>query len=218
MEIKVIRNILEANDLVAAGIRERIGEAGAVMVNIMGSPGSGKTLLLERTLEEFQGRSRIGVIEGDIRTSIDAERLKRFDCPIVQINTEPFGGDCHLPANAVGKALEGLDLGGLDLVLVENVGNLVCPAEFDIGENRKVVVLSLTEGEDKPLKYPLMFRESHAMVLSKLDLLPHLDIDIDQVRKNARSVNPNLKIFPLSAKTGEGIKAWIGWLNGELKK
>jgi hydrogenase nickel incorporation protein HypB len=218
MEIKVVRDILAANDRVADGIRRRLGEAGVFMVNVMGSPGSGKTLLLERTIERVGGRVRVGVIEGDIRTSMDAERLSRFDVPVVQINTEPFGGDCHLPATAIERAIEGIDLDAIDLLVIENVGNLVCPAEFDVGEARKIVVLSLTEGEDKPLKYPLMFRESHAMVISKLDLLPHLDIAVEAIEKNARSVHPEIEIFPLSARTEEGVKAWIDWLAAEMAR
>ncbi len=216
MEIKVVKDILEANDLVANGIKEKLGKANTFMINIMGSPGSGKTCLLERTIEGFGDKFDVGVIEGDIRTSMDSERLTAYGVPVVQINTEPFGGDCHLPATAVGRAMEGLDLVSLDLVIVENVGNLVCPAEFYIGEDRKVVVLSLTEGEDKPLKYPLMFRESYALVISKLDLLPHLDIDMELVRSNALSVNPSLKVFPLSAKTGEGVDEWLRWLGREI--
>jgi hydrogenase nickel incorporation protein HypB len=217
MKIKVIKDILEANDMVASGIRGRLEAAGARMVNVMGSPGSGKTCLLEKSISALRDRYRIGVIEGDIRTTIDSERLAPLDVPVVQVNTEPFGGDCHLPATAVERAIGGLDLDALDLVIVENVGNLVCPAEFDIGEHRKVVVLSVTEGEDKPLKYPLMFRESHAMVLSKLDLLPHLDLDLERVKTNALSVNPDLKLFPLSAKTGEGVEGWIDWLRAEIE-
>jgi hydrogenase nickel incorporation protein HypB len=212
----VVKEILEANDLVAAAIREKLKKAGTFMINIMGSPGSGKTLLLERTMEGLGGQYSIGVIEGDIRTSMDAERLARFDIPVVQINTEPFGGDCHLPAPAVKNALEGLDLEKLDLVIVENVGNLVCPAEFEMGENKKVVVLSVTEGEDKPLKYPLMFRVSDALVISKTDLLPHLDVSIEDITSNALSVNPSLISFPLSAKTGDGVDAWLAWLAGCL--
>jgi len=217
MEIKVVKDILEANDLVAAGIKEKLSGSGTFMINVMGSPGSGKTYLIEKTIEGLGERCRIGVIEGDIRTSMDAERLAPYDIPVVQINTEPFGGDCHLPATAVGKAMEKLDLSTLDLVVVENVGNLVCPAEFYIGEDRKIVVLSLTEGEDKPLKYPLMFRESFAAVISKLDLLPHLDIEMERVKSNALAVNPSLKVFPLSAKSGEGVESWIEWLNGEIR-
>lgn len=217
MKIKVVREILEANDLVARDIKEKLAGSNTWMINVMGSPGSGKTCLIERTIEELGGSCRIGVIEGDIRTSLDAERLSRFDIPVVQINTEPFGGDCHLPATAVGKALENLDLGTLDLVIVENVGNLVCPAEFYIGEHRKVVVLSLTEGADKPLKYPLMFKESNTVIISKLDLLPYLDIDLDEIRVNALSVNPSLEAFVLSARTGEGMEGWLDWIKRECE-
>jgi hydrogenase nickel incorporation protein HypB len=217
MKIKVVREILEANDQVANGIKETLAASNTWMINVMGSPGSGKTCLIERTIEEIGGSCRIGVIEGDIRTSLDSQRLSRFDIPVVQINTEPFGGDCHLPATAVGSALEDLDLGSLDLVIVENVGNLVCPAEFYIGEHRKVVVLSLTEGADKPLKYPLMFKESNTVVISKLDLLPHLDINLAEVRGNALSVNPSLEVFELSARTGEGLDGWLAWIRGECE-
>jgi len=217
MKIKVVRDIMEANDLIANAIKEKLADSNTWMINVMGSPGSGKTCLIERTIEELGDSCRIGVIEGDIRTSLDSERLSRFDIPVVQINTEPFGGACHLPATAVGKALENLDLGSLDLVIVENVGNLVCPAEFYIGEHRKVVVLSLTEGADKPLKYPLMFKESNVVVLSKLDLLPYLDVDTDEVRSNALSVNPSLEAFVLSARTGEGTDGWLAWIRREIE-
>ena len=217
MKIKVVRDILEANDLVANSIKEDLENSNTRMINMMGSPGSGKTFLIERTIEELGRSCRIGVIEGDIRTAIDSERLSRFDIPVVQINTEPFGGDCHLSASAVGKALESLDLSSLGLIIVENVGNLVCPAEFSIGEHRKVVVLSLTEGADKPLKYPLMFKESNAIVISKLDLLPHLDIELDEVRSNALSVNPALETFELSARTGKGLEEWFAWVKKETK-
>jgi hydrogenase nickel incorporation protein HypB len=203
---------------VAEGIRERLRKHGTRMVNVMGSPGSGKTCLIERTIERLRDGLRIGVIEGDIRTSMDSERLSALDIPIVQINTEPFGGDCHLSAPAVGKALENLDIASLDLVVVENVGNLVCPAEFSIGEDLKIVVLSLAEGEDKPLKYPLMFRESHACVISKMDLLEHLDVEIGRVEENALSVNGSLKIFRLSSRTGDGLDEWVEWLSGEVGK
>lgn len=217
MDIKLVKDILEANDVVARGIREKLEQSGTVMINVMGSPGSGKTSLIAKTIEGMGETHRIGVIEGDICTSIDAERLARYHIPVVQINTEPFGGECHLPAPAVGKALESFDLSSCDLLFVENVGNLVCPAEFEIGEAAKVVVLSLPEGDDKPLKYPLMFRESRAMVISKIDLGPHIDTNIGKLTGNAHLVNPGLDIFLLSAREGTGLEAWFAWLEGVLR-
>jgi hydrogenase nickel incorporation protein HypB len=217
MDVKLVRDILEANDFVARGIRDKLRKARVVMINIMGSPGSGKTSLIEKTIEGLGETCRSGVIEGDICTSIDADRLARYHIPVVQINTEAFGGECHLSAPAVGKALENFDLPALDLLFVENVGNLVCPAEFDIGEHAKVVVLSLPEGDDKPLKYPLMFRESRVMVVNKLDLLPHLETDMERLKANALLVNPSLEIFPLSARNGMGLEKWIAWVAGELE-
>jgi hydrogenase nickel incorporation protein HypB len=215
MEVKLVREILEANDLVARSIRQKLESNRVLMINIMGSPGSGKTTLLESTIERLGGTCRIGVIEGDICTSIDAEKLAKHRIPVVQINTEPFGGECHLSAPAVGRAIESIDLSSLDLLFIENVGNLVCPAEFAVGEHAKVVVLSLPEGDDKPLKYPLMFRESRVMVVSKLDLLPHIDADLEKLRANALLVNPSLEIFPLSAKNGVGLEDWIAWVTKE---
>jgi len=218
MKIKLVKNILEANDLVAEGIKKKLEKHGTTMVNIMGSPGSGKTLLIEKTVERLGKKFGIGVIEGDIRTSMDSERLSYLDIPVVQINTEPFGGDCHLSAPAVERALEALDTEALDLIIVENVGNLVCPAEFSIGEDLKVVVLSVTEGEDKPLKYPLVFRESRVCVISKIDLSDRLDVDLEKLERNALSVNGSLNLFRISAKTGEGLEAWIDWLDEAVTK
>lgn len=210
--LRIVEHVLKANDAIAAENRARLKQHGVVAVNMMSSPGSGKTLMLERTLEILGDRMQIGIIEGDIRTTRDADRLARFDVPIVQINTEPFGGDCHLGAHVISKALDEIELSALDMLLIENVGNLVCPAEFDIGENRKVVVLSTTEGEDKPLKYPLMFRVSHALLINKIDLLPYIDVDIEVLKEYVRKVNPHIEMFEVSAKCGEGIEAWTDWL------
>ncbi|HID10692.1 MAG TPA: hydrogenase nickel incorporation protein HypB [Candidatus Latescibacteria bacterium] len=215
-QIKVLKDVLEVSQAVADQTRSLLGEKKVFMINIMGSPGSGKTSLLERTLPFFSDL-RVGLIEGDIRTMRDAQKLSGFDLQIVQINTEPFGGDCHLPPNLIASALRKLDLDGLDLIFVENVGNLVCPAEFDIGEDLKVVVLSLPEGEDKPLKYPLMFRVSQACVVSKVDLQPYLWMDVETVRENILSVNPAIPVFPLSARTGEGVEAWCRWLRERMQ-
>ncbi|GAB4251665.1 MAG: hydrogenase nickel incorporation protein HypB [Thermoleophilia bacterium] len=208
-------NLLDENNRQAQTIRARLASANVFAVNLMSSPGAGKTALLEATLPRLTGL-RVGVIEGDIETSADADRLAGFGIDVVQINTGPFGGDCHLGAPLVDQALSKLPLADLDLVFVENVGNLVCPAEFDIGENKKVVLLSLTEGEDKPLKYPLMFRESDLALLTKTDLAPFLDADLELARANIRRVNPELDVLCISAKTGEGIDEWLGWLHSEM--
>ncbi|OGD78537.1 MAG: hydrogenase accessory protein HypB, partial [Candidatus Coatesbacteria bacterium RBG_13_66_14] len=212
MEIKLVRKVLEAHEALAGEIRADLARRRIYCINVMSSPGAGKTTLLERTLASLSGELRAGVIEGDITTTRDAERIARHGIPVVQVNTEPFGGDCHVGANFVKSALGELPLEELDLVIIENVGNLVCPAEFDLGEDDKVVVFSITEGEDKPLKYPLMFRESSACVVNKLDLAPHLDVDLAALRANVEQVNPKLAVFELSAKTGRGLSAWLDWL------
>ncbi|MFH1538122.1 MAG: hydrogenase nickel incorporation protein HypB [bacterium] len=208
MEIRVVKKILAANEGVADENREMFARAGVYVINLMSSPGSGKTTLLERTLERLSGEMGIAVIEGDIRTTLDAERLNRFGAPIVQINTEPFGGDCHLEAAAIKTAVMELDLGKIDLLVIENVGNLVCPAEFVVGEDRKMVVISVAEGEDKPLKYPLMFRECGTAVINKTDLVEVLEFPIDRLRKNILQIRPDMKIIETSARTGAGIDEW----------
>lgn len=204
MKIKVVKKALEASDAVAGDIRKSLAENGVYMVNFMGSPGSGKTAVVERLLEAGMGGLRTAVVEGDITTTADAERLARFDVPVVQVNTEPFGGDCHMPPNLLAGGIADMDLAALDLIVVENVGNLVCPAEFDIGENLKVVVLSVAEGEDKPLKYPLMFRESGLCVITKTDLVDALGFDIERLRENIYIVNGKIKIIETSARVGSG--------------
>lgn len=219
MEIKVVEKVLAVNEAMAAENRRRFAEQGIFVVNIMSSPGSGKTTLLEKTLAALRGKLRPGVVVGDICTTRDADRLSLGGAiPAVQICTEPFGGDCHLAAHVVREAAEKLPLSSLDLLIVENVGNLVCPAEFDVGEDKKVVVLSVTEGEDKPLKYPLMFRVCDVAVLNKIDLLPHLDYDKDLVRRNIQAIHAGMPILELSARTGEGLETWISWLETEKKK
>ena len=213
MEVSVLRNVLDANDLIAAENRKAFDAHGCFVVNLMSAPGSGKTTILERTLPALRGRMRVGVIEGDVRGTLDADRLAPLGVPVVQINTDPhFGGECHLDARMIRNALTALRLDGLDVVFIENVGNLVCPAEFRIGEDRKVMVLSVAEGDDKPLKYPLMFRVSHLLLLSKIDLLGHVDFDPTRFRANVERVNPGLPVIELSARTGQGLDAWIGWL------
>lgn len=211
-KVKLARDILKANDLLADGLRARLTERGVLAVNLIGSPGSGKTTLLERTLE-MAGDLRVSVIEGDIATALDAERIERKGAPAVQINTE---GACHLDANMVGDAATELDLDGLDLLFIENVGNLVCPAGWDLGEDLKVVVASVAEGEEKPRKYPRIFEKAAACVLNKTDLLPYVDFDVDRFRRDATLLNPEMVFLPLSAREGTGIAEWVGWLKAKL--
>jgi hydrogenase nickel incorporation protein HypB len=212
MKVKVVTRILEANDRIADENMKKFKEAGVFVVNLMGAPGAGKTTLLERTILGLKDSLRIGVIEGDIAGTDDAERISNTGVPVVQINT---GGACHLDANMISEVLPDVPLDDLDILVIENVGNLVCPAEFKVGEDVKVMLLSVTEGHDKPLKYPLMFRESSVMVLNKIDLLTHLDVDIKKIRNDALSLNPSMKIFEVSGKTGEGIGRWTEWLRGQ---
>jgi hydrogenase nickel incorporation protein HypB len=211
MKVKVVTRILEANDRIAEENRRRFQDAGVYVVNLMGAPGAGKTTLLERTIQALKPKLRIGVIEGDIVGSDDAERIGALNVPVVQINT---GGACHLDANMISEVLDELPLRDLDLVIIENVGNLVCPAEFKVGEDRKMMVLSVAEGHDKPLKYPLMFRESSALVLNKIDLLPFMNTNMEKVRTDSLALNPDLKIFEVSCTSGAGIDAWASWLSG----
>lgn len=209
MKVKVVTRILEANERIAAENRKLFDEAGAYVINLMSAPGAGKTSLLERTIKELNKKLKIAVIEGDIAGTQDAERIGSLGVPVIQINT---GGACHLDANMISEVLGEIPLKEIDLLFVENVGNLVCPAEFKIGEDIKVMLLSITEGDDKPLKYPLMFQESSALILNKIDLLPHTNASIDKIKKDATSLNPSLKIFEVSCKTGEGIAGWTDWL------
>jgi hydrogenase nickel incorporation protein HypB len=213
VRVNVVRDILDANDLLAAENRKEFDRYGCFVVNLMSAPGAGKTSILEQTLRRLPGRLKVGVIEGDVLGTLDADRLVPLGVPVVQIDTDPhFGGACHLDARMIRNALPGLALEGLDLVLIENVGNLVCPAEFKVGEDRKVMVLSVAEGDDKPLKYPLMFRVSQLLLLNKIDLLGHVDFDRGRFRANVASVNPGLPVIEVSAKTGHGIQAWVDWL------
>lgn len=218
MEISVLKKVLSANDAVAEAIRELFRKNKIFVINLMGSPGSGKTMIIERTIEIMKDKFNIGVIEGDIYSTMDADRISKLKVPIIQINTGPFGGDCHLEAGWVKEAAISLDLKKLDLLLIENVGNLVCPAEFDTGADKNVVVLSLPEGEDKPIKYPLMFRTSEAMLINKLDLFKVLKVDITHFLKNAEKINPSLSIFQISAATGDGFDLWTDWLIKEIEK
>ncbi len=217
MEVKVGRRVLDANDTVAATTRELFSQKGILVINFMSSPGSGKTTTLEKTLARIHGRISAAVIVGDICTTNDAVRLARSGVPVVQVNTDRFGGSCHLAAHMIRDAASGIDLDGIHLLIVENVGNLVCPAEFDIGEDLRGVVLSVTEGEDKPLKYPAMFRVSDFALLNKIDLLPHLDFDKDVAVANIRTVNPGIPIFEISARTEEGFGPWVEWIEGKVR-
>ena len=209
--VLILEDIFTENDVRAAENRALFDDHGVTAINVMSSPGSGKTALLRHALEDLRGKVRVGVIEGDIETPLDAERLEGFGAQISLLNTgNGFGGECHLDAPMISSALRGLDLAELDLVFIENVGNLVCPAEFEVGEHRKMMVYAVTEGEDKPLKYPVMFRSVEAVAVNKIDLLPYLDFDMDLFLANLRTVNPDAKVFEVSAKTGEGLDAWLG--------
>jgi len=215
MEIKVIKNILEANEVIASQSKTLFAEKGIYVLNLMGSPGAGKTTLLEKTVDYLKDKNHIAVIEGDIATSRDAERIAQHSIPAVQINT---GGACHLDGNMVRGALKEFNLNQIDLLIVENVGNLVCPAEFNIGENDKAMIISVTEGDDKPKKYPLMFQVSTVLLLNKIDLLPYLDFDMERFHDDALKVNPKLKIMPISCTTGEGIDSWFEWIEGRATR
>ncbi|MBF0469244.1 MAG: hydrogenase nickel incorporation protein HypB [Desulfamplus sp.] len=212
MEITIQKKILEANESKAERNRRYFKDKNVFVLNVMSSPGSGKTETLCKTLKMIMPKIRTGVIVGDICTRNDADRLEASGAKVVQINTDQFGGDCHLTANMIEKASKEFDLDTLDLLIVENIGNLVCPAEFDIGENARVVVLSVTEGEDKPLKYPLMFQVSDAAILNKIDLLPYLDFNAKEAVDNMKKVHPGMPVFALSAKTEDGFTPWIEWI------
>jgi hydrogenase nickel incorporation protein HypB len=214
----VLENVLDANDALAQANRERFDRSGTYVINLMSSPGAGKTTLLERTLERLRGKLRLGVLEGDVQTTLDADRLARFHVPLVQVNTDPgFGGECHLDANMVRSGLSELPLHDVDILIIENVGNLVCPAEFRVGEDVRVMVSSVTEGEDKPLKYPLMFRSAELVLVNKVDLLEHLDFDMEQFLGHLDAVNPAVPRILTSARTGEGVEEWCSWLEQRVQ-
>jgi hydrogenase nickel incorporation protein HypB len=215
---KVVQeNVLDANDTLARANRDLFDRAGTYTINMMSSPGAGKTALLERTLERLRGQLRLGVLEGDVQTTLDADRLARFHIPLVQVNTDPgFGGECHLDANMVRSGLGELPLEDIDVLIIENVGNLVCPAEFRVGEDVRVMVYSITEGEEKPLKYPLMFRSADLVLVNKVDLLEHLDFDLEQFLGNLDAVNPGVRTILTSARTGRGADEWCDWLGQRL--
>ena len=211
-KVKIVEEALDANDTIARANRDDFDRHDVTVVNLMSAPGAGKTSLLERVLADLGG-VRAGVLEGDVQGSLDADRLAGLHVPVAQLNTAPgFGGECHLDANMVRSALGALPLAGIDLLVIENVGNLVCPAEFRVGEDARAMVCSVTEGEDKPLKYPLMFRTCELVVVNKLDLLPHLEFDLDTLLHHIDAVNPAAERILASARTGEGVEELRGWL------
>ena len=207
--VTIERKVLAKNDEIAEQNRRLLKRHGIYSINLVSSPGSGKTSILERTIETLKEEIRIGVIEGDVQTDLDARRVAEYGVPVIQIVT--LGG-CHLEANLVRDALKQLNLDGVELLFIENVGNLVCPAGYDLGEAVKVVVLSTTEGDDKPLKYPAMFRNSSVLLINKIDLIPYLDSNVNVLKSNALQINPALKVFEISCKTGAGIPEWCNWL------
>jgi hydrogenase nickel incorporation protein HypB len=212
-KVRVVEDALDANNTIARANRADFDRASVRVVNLMSAPGAGKTMLLERVLAESLDGIRPGVLEGDVQGSFDADRLSILHVPVTQLNTDPgFGGECHLDANMVRSALPAVPLAEIDLLVIENVGNLVCPAEFRVGEDARAMVCSVTEGEDKPLKYPLMFRTCELVVVNKTDLLPHLDFDLDRFFENLDAVNPGVERMLVSARTGEGVGAFRDWL------
>ena len=211
-KVKVVVDALDANNTIAQANRADFDRHGVRVVNLMSAPGAGKTTLLERTLADL-GDVRPGVLEGDVQTTLDADRLARFHTPIVQVNTDAgFGGECHLDANMVRSGLAELPLRDIDVLVIENVGNLVCPAEFKVGENVRVMVYAITEGEEKPLKYPLMFRSADLVLVNKVDLLPHLHFDLEKFLRTLDAVNPGVERILTSAATGRGVDEWCSWL------
>ena len=215
MEIQVMKNILGENDRIAAENQAMFREKGVFVINLMGSPGAGKTSVLEKTMERLKDELRMAVIEGDLFTSKDADRIEKHGVPVVQINTS---GGCHLDAAMIREVAGKMDLDGLDLLIVENVGNLVCPAEFAVGEDAKGVVLSITEGDDKPLKYPLIFKESAIALLNKVDILPYCNFDMKGAKEDILALHPGMEVVEVSCATGQGIDAWCDWLKARVRE
>ncbi len=213
MEIKVVKDILDANERMAQRNRGLFDSNNLFAVNLMSSPGAGKTSLILQTLKSLEGKIKVGVIEGDVSSSLDAELISKEGVPVVQINT---GGGCHLDANMLSTALDSVPLGELKLLFIENVGNLICPAEFTLGEHRRVLISSVPEGDDKPFKYPLMFNTVDAVLINKIDLLPYLKFDIDAFSRTVKGMNQKVEIFPLSCTTGQGIERWVSWLLSQM--
>jgi hydrogenase nickel incorporation protein HypB len=215
MEIKVIKDILDANEQIAERNRQLLDSKNVFTVNLMSSPGAGKTSLILQTIQRLKGKAKIGVIEGDMSSSLDAEIIGKEGVPVVQINT---GGGCHLDANMTYSALNNLPLQDIGLLLIENVGNLICPAEFALGEHRKVLVSSIPEGDDKPFKYPLMFHEADVVLINKIDLLPYLKFDTQTYSQAIKGINEKVEIFPISCATGQGIEQWVSWLLNQMSR
>ena len=215
MKIKVVKDILDANEQLAQRNRQLFDSNKVFAVNLMSSPGAGKTSLILQTIKRLKGKTRLGVIEGDISSSLDAELIARESVPVVQINT---GGECHLDANMTSSALGSLPLKDIELLLIENVGNLVCPAEFALGEHRKVLISSIPEGDDKPFKYPLMFHQADAVLINKIDLLPYLKFDTQAFSQTIKGINQKVEVFPISCTTGQGIEQWVSWLLSQMEK
>jgi hydrogenase nickel incorporation protein HypB len=213
MEIKIMKNILDRNQNKANEIRNLLKLKEILMVNIISSPGAGKTTLLERTCEALGAKYRIGVIEGDITTDRDAQRLKKYNIPIVVINTE---GGCHLDSNSISKVLDSFDLDNLDVLFVENVGNLICPSQFDLGESFKLAVVSSTEGDDKPAKYPMLFREAKAVLLNKIDLIPYTNFNYDNFSSDLKKLNGQIPVFEISCTKGDGLREWYKWIERQI--
>ena len=213
MKISVVKNVLDANNRIAVDNRVLFDAKKIYVINLMSSPGAGKTTLVERTVDALKTTYRIAVVEGDIQDTCDAERVAAHGVPAVQINT---GGSCHIDGNMVREALQSLNLDEIDFLIVENVGNLVCPAEFSVGENIKIMLLSTPEGADKPSKYPLMFHESAALIINKTDLLPYVDFDMDKAKRVSKALNPKLEIFEVSCKTGQGLDDFYQWLKSRI--
>ena len=212
MEVKVLKNILGANEQLARKNRELLDRHDIFAVNIMSSPGAGKTSLILKTIRELKGKARIGVIEGDVASSVDAETVAREQVPVIQINT---GGGCHLDANMVGNALGNLPLKAMDILFIENVGNLICPASFALGEHRRVIISSVPEGDDKPIKYPVIFHDADLVLLNKNDLMPYVKFNLAAFYEAVRNINEHLRIIPVSCTTGEGISEWLDWLTSQ---
>lgn len=213
MKVTVVKKVLDANDRIAEENRKLFDQYKIFVINLMSSPGAGKTSLVEQTIKAIKNKYKIAVIEGDIQDTYDADRIAKLKIPVVQINT---GGACHIDGNMIREAFPSFDLNKIDLLIVENVGNLVCPAEFKIGENIKVMLLSTPEGADKPAKYPLMFQESAALLINKMDIMPYVDFDLKKARRDSLALNKKLKIFEVSCKTGDGLDAWIAWLTQRI--
>ncbi len=215
MKIEILKSIASANDTAAEKNSELFRKNRIIALNIMSSPGSGKTSLIMSTISRLRDKFRLAVIEGDIASSVDAQKVGKAGIPVVQINT---GGDCSLQAHMIGSALAKLPLKEVDILIIENVGNLICPAESYLGESRKVVIASFPEGDDKPVKYPVMFSKADAVVVNKIDLAPHVDFDLKRFRKVVKGLNPGVEIFPLSCKTGEGVDKWVKWVAGLVSR